>query len=132
MYESITIIGNIGNEPEMKYMPSGKAITNFSVATNQQWTDNNGQKVKKTTWWRVSVFGKSAEACNTYLGKGSKVLVIGRMNADDNGGPRVWTDKSGTAKASFEITAQEVKFLDSRSDAPKAQVANLPDDDMPF
>lgn len=134
MYESITLIANLGSDPVLKYLKTGKAICNFSAATNQQWTNNNGEKVKKTTWWRVSTFGKTAEAVNQYLSKGSKVLITGRMNADENGSPRIWTDKSGTPKASFEITAETVKFLDSRSE-PKFEKAG-PDvgdgDDLPF
>jgi single-strand DNA-binding protein len=117
MYQKLTIVGNLGNDPEMRYTPSGQAVTNLSVATNRQYTSNSGERVKETTWFRVSVWGKQAEACNQYLRKGSKVLVEGRMNADPNtGGPRIWTANDGSPRASFEVTAQTVRFLSSRQE----------------
>ena len=100
MYQQITLVGNLGNDCEMRYTPSGQAVTNMSVATNRQYTSNSGEKVKEVTWFRVAVWGKQAEACNTYLKKGSKVLVEGRMAQDKaTGGPRVY-DSGGTWKAS--------------------------------
>lgn len=117
MYQSLTIVGNVGKEPEMRYTPSGQAVTSFSVATNRQYTNNNGQQVKETIWFRVSAWGKLAETCNQYLHKGSKVLVEGRLTADPNtGGPRIWQKQDGSAGASFEVTANTVRFLSSRSD----------------
>ena len=140
MYQKIVIVGNLGNDPEMRYTPSGQAVTNLSVATNRQYTSNSGEKVKETTWFRVSVWGKQAESCNTYLKKGSKVLVEGRMTQDNTtGGPRIWTDNAGKPQASYEVTAQTVRFLDSREPAPQntqAAQSNLPptddDDGIPF
>ena len=88
MYQSTTIIGHLGRDPEMRYMPNGDPVTSFSVATSRQWNDRNGQKVKETTWFRVSVFGKQAETVNQYLHKGSLVLVEGRLRVDPKtGGP---------------------------------------------
>ncbi|NQU30060.1 MAG: single-stranded DNA-binding protein [Anaerolineae bacterium] len=117
MYQKLVLVGNLGNDPEMRYTPNGQAVTNLSIATNRQYTANSGEKVKETTWFRVSVWGKQAEACNTYLKKGSKVLVEGRMTADSaTGGPRIWTANDGSPRASFEVTAQTVRFLSSRSD----------------
>ena len=124
MYQKLTLVGYLGNQPKMKFMDSGTAVTKFNVATNRQYTDNNGEKVKQTTWFTVSVFGKQAEACNQYLHSGSKVLVEGRLNADKaTGYPRIWTKKDGTSAASYEITAQSVKFLDSKGDNQQAQQA---------
>lgn len=117
MYQKLTIVGNLGGDPEMRYTPNGQAVTNLNIATNRQYTANSGERVKETTWFRVSVWGKQAEACNQYLKKGSKVLVEGRMTADPaTGGPRVWTGNDGSTRASFEVTAQTVRFLSSRSD----------------
>jgi len=118
MYQTIILAGNLGRDPEMRYTPTGAAVTSFSVATNRQWTNNNGETVKETIWFRVSVWGKMAETCNQYLKKGSKVLVEGRLTADaTTGGPRVWTGQDGNPRASFEVSAQTVRFLSSRGEA---------------
>jgi len=147
MYQKLVIVGNLGNDPEMRYTPNGQAVTNLSIATNRQYTANSGEKIKETTWFRVSVWGKQAEACNTYLKKGSKVLVEGRMTADSaTGGPRIWTANDGSSRASFEVTAQTVRFLSTRSEDQAAgggggsnygqgQNNMMPppsDDDIPF
>jgi single-strand DNA-binding protein len=114
MYQHLTVIGNLGRDPEMRYTPSGTPVTTLSVATNRQYKDNNGQQVKETTWFRVSVFGKMAEACAQYLQKGRLVLVEGRLTPDKNtGGPRIWDKQDGTKGASFEVFATAVKFLPS-------------------
>ncbi len=112
MYQKIIIAGNLGRDPEMRYAPSGEAVTSFNVATNKKYTDKSGQLVKETTWFRVSVWGKQAEACNQYLKKGSAVLVEGRLQADKaTGSPRTFTRQDGTVGTSFEVTAESVRFL---------------------
>ncbi|MGZ6346312.1 MAG: single-stranded DNA-binding protein [Anaerolineales bacterium] len=117
MYQTIIIVGNVGRDPEMRYTPSGQAVTSFSVATNRQYTNNNAETVKETIWFRVSAWGKTGETCNQYLKKGSKVLVEGRLTADPaTGGPRIWQAQDGTSRASFEVSAQTVRFLSSRSE----------------
>lgn len=114
MYHTLIIVGNLGKDPEMRFTPSGQAVTSFSVATSRQYTGGNGEQVKETIWFRVSAWGKTAEACNQYLKKGSKVLVEGRLTPDKTtGGPRVYTRQDGTAGASFEVTAATVRFLSS-------------------
>ena len=117
MYHTIIIVGNLGKDPEMRYTPSGQAVTNFNVATNRQYTASDGSPVKETIWFRVSTWGKTAEACNQYLKKGSKALVEGRLNPDQNtGGPRIWTRQDGTPATNYEITANTVRFLSSRGE----------------
>ncbi len=117
MFQTVILAGNLGRDPEMRYTPSGQAVTSFSVATNRQYTNNNGETVKETIWFRVSVWGKMAEVCNQYLKKGSKVLVEGRLTADAaTGGPRIWNGQDGSARASFEVNAQTVRFLSSRGE----------------
>lgn len=117
MYQKVTLIGNLGRDPEQRYTPSGQALTNFSVATSEKWTGQDGQPQERTVWWRVSVFGKQAETCAQYLRKGSKVYVEGRMQADPKtGGPRIWTGQDGAPRASFEVTGNTVKFLSSRGE----------------
>lgn len=114
MYQKIIIAGNLGKDPEMRYAPNGDAVTSFSVATSRKYTDKSGQKIEETTWFRVSVWGKQAETCNQYLKKGRSVLVEGRLNADKTtGGPKIFQRQDGTSGASFEITAENVRFLSS-------------------
>jgi single-strand DNA-binding protein len=117
-FHTIILVGNLGRDPEMRYTPSGKAVTNFSVATSRQYTNSNGQMVKETIWFRVSTWGKQAETCNTYLKKGSKVLVEGRLVPDPStGGPRIYTRQDGEKGTSYEVTASTVRFLTSRAEA---------------
>ncbi|MEZ4591606.1 MAG: single-stranded DNA-binding protein [Chloroflexota bacterium] len=118
MYQKIIVVGNLGRDPEMRYMPDGTAVTSFSVATSRRWTDRaTGQPVDETTWFRVNVWGRQAESTNQYLSKGSKVLVEGQITPDRNtGGPKLFTRQDGTVGASFEIRAENVRFLSGRED----------------
>lgn len=117
MYQSITIIGNLGKDPEMRYTPNGQAVTSFNVATSRPYTNSSGQRVRETTWFRVSAWGKQAETCNQYLKKGSRVLVEGRLVPDpQSGGPRLFNRADGTSGASFEVIANKVLFLTTRSE----------------
>ena len=132
----IIIIGNVGRDPEMRYTSSGQAITGFSVAVNESYTNSNGEKVKNTIWFRVSAWGKQAEICNQYIKKGSKILAEGKLTADKTtGSPRIWTKGDGEAQTSFELSASYVEFLSPRADAdghaPQADNAP-PEDDNPF
>jgi len=112
MFQQLTIVGYLGKDPEMRYTPSGQAVTSFPVATSNSYTNNAGQKVDETTWFRVSVWGAQAESCKQYLSKGRPVLVIGRLRPDpQTGGPRVYNRNDGSSGASFEVTAQSVRFL---------------------
>ena len=114
MYQQITIVGYLGSEPDMRFTPNGQAVTSFSVATSNKYTNNSGQRVDETTWFRVSVWGAQAESCNQYLHKGSPVLVVGRLRPDpQTGSPRTFTRQDGSTGVSFEVTAQSVKFLPS-------------------
>ncbi len=122
MYQSTTVIGHLGRDPEMRYMPNGDPVTSFSVATSRQWNDRNGQKVKETTWFRVSVFGKQAETANQYLHKGSLVLVEGRLRVDPKtGGPATFSRQDGSVGANFEITANTVRFLTPKGEGAPAE-----------
>ena len=138
MYQKMIIAGNLGRAPEMRYTPSGQAVTNFSVATNYSYTNASGERVKETTWFRVSAWGKQAETCNQYLTTGSKVMVEGRLVADKaTGGPRIYNKNDGSPAASFEIRSERVVFLSSRGDQDQAPAGftnmDVPeDDDIPF
>jgi single-strand DNA-binding protein len=129
MYHNLIIVGNLGRDPEMRYTPSGTPVTSFNVATNRQYTNSQGERVKETIWFRISAWNKLAETCNTYLRKGSKVFIEGRLTPDPaTGGPRVWTRQDGSAGSSFEVTANTVRFLDSRSDSFDMQDQDSGDD----
>jgi single-strand DNA-binding protein len=124
MYHKLILVGNLGRDPEMRYSPSGQAVTNFSIATSEKWTDTQGQPQERTIWWRVSTWGRLAETCNQYLRKGRQVFVEGRMNADPkSGGPRVFQRQDGTYGASFDVTAFTVKFLGKRDDGAPAEAS---------
>lgn len=112
MYHKLIIAGNLGRDPEMRYLQDGTAVTNFTVAVN----DGFGER-KKTLWVRVSAFGRRAEVANQYLSKGSKILVEGTLTSDDNGEPRTWTSRDGTVRASWEMRADNFTFIGSRDDA---------------
>ena len=107
-YQKSIIAGNAGRDAEMRYTPSGKQGTTFSVATERQYTNNAGERVKETTWFKV-------EICNQYVKKGDKVLVDGRMKP-----ARAWKGKDGEPRASLEMVANEVKFLGSKRNAGSA------------
>lgn len=115
MFQQILIVGNVGRDPEMRYTPNGQPVTSFSVATENKYTGRDGQQVKETTWFKVTTWGKQAEICNEYVKKGSRVLVTGRLQADEHGNPRTWQDNSGNSRASFEINADNVRFLSNKS-----------------
>ncbi len=134
MYQKIVIVGNLGRDPEMRYTPSGQPVTNFSMATNRKWTNTDGTPGEETIWFRVTAWGKLGETCNQYLSKGRQVLVEGRLRPDPaTGGPRVWTRQDGTAGASFEITANTVRFLGGRAEAaagPEEEI--MEEGEIPF
>lgn len=139
MFHKVILVGNLGRDPEMRYTPGGQAVTNLNVATNRTYTDNAGNQVKQTVWFRVSVWGKQAESAHQYLRKGRQVLVEGRLNPDDNGNPRIWNAQDGTPRASFEVTAETVRFLggpggEAAGGGGEEAPLGLPEneDDIPF
>lgn len=129
MYQLTIIIGRVGKDPEMRYTPTGKPVTNFSVATSSKYGDN-----EKTTWFRVSTWNKQAEACNQYVRKGMLVMVEGTLNADENGNPKVFQKQDGSAGSSFELTAQNVKFLSKvgSQEHERPEVSTEDEEDFPF
>lgn len=142
----VILIGNLGNDPETKYLPSGNAVTNITIATSESWKDKNtGQQQERTEWHRVVFFNRLAEIAGEYLRKGSKVYIEGQLRT------RKWQDQSGQDRYTTEIVASELQMLDSRGDnppAPKPQQNRQPapqqqsgnaqpappefDDDIPF
>lgn len=114
----VIILGNVGKDPESKYLPSGGAVTNIAVATSESWKDKNtGQQQEKTEWHRVVFFNKLAEIVNEYVRKGSKIYIEGSLRT------RSW-EQDGVTKYATEIVANEMQLLDSRQGGPAAAQNN--------
>ncbi len=114
----VILIGNLGRDPELRYTQSGQPVATFSLATSENWTDKtSGEKVEKTEWHRVVVWGRTAELCSQYLAKGRTVYIEGRLQTRD------WEDKEGQKRSTTEINAQTVQFLGG----PKGQSAGSPE-----
>ncbi len=138
----VILVGNLGNDPETRFLPSGAAVTNATLATSRSWKDKNtGQQQEQTEWHRVVFFNRLAEIAGEYLKKGSKVYVEGSLRTNK------WQDKDGNDRYTTEIVANEMQMLDSRGGAedaslgitaprpPVTQVDNNMDsfdDDIPF
>ncbi len=126
----ILIIGNLGRDPEMRYLASGDAVTNFSVATSRRYNSRDGQQREETTWFNISAWGRLAEVTNQFLSRGSKVYVEGRLNS------RTYQTQSGETRVSLDVRASEVQFIDTRNqnagaggDFGGAPGANMPEED---
>ena len=101
----VILVGNLGKDPEVRYTPGGQAVANFTIATNENWTDKGGQKQERTEWHRIVVWGKLAELCSEYLAKGRQVYVEGRLQT------REWNNKEGVKQYTTEVVANQVVFL---------------------
>ena len=119
----VILIGNLGKDPEVRYLPSGDAVANISIATTETWKDKGGEKQEKTEWHRVSMFSKLAEIAGEYLKKGSQVYIEGRLET------RKWTDKEGHERYTTEIRADRMQMLGSRSGGSERMAP--PEDDAP-
>ena len=141
----VILVGNLGNDPDTRYMPSGSAVTNLSVATNESWKDKEtGEQKDRTEWHKVAMFGRLAEIAAEYLRKGSQVYIEGKLRT------RKWQDKDGNDRWTTEIIADEMQMLGGRMDsgapamndrAPPSAPPSAPppkggsdefDDDIPF
>lgn len=114
----VILIGNLGNDPEVKYMPNGNAVANITIATSESWKDKNtGEQVDKTEWHRIIFFRKLAEIVGKYLKKGSKVYIEGKLQT------RKWQDKNGNDRYTTEVVANEMQMLDSKADSDVSRQA---------
>jgi len=128
------ILGRLGQDPELKTLPSGNMVCNLSIATSEKWKDkNSGLDQEKTEWHRVTVFGKIAENCEKYLAKGSQAYIEGKITT------RSWEDDSGNKRYSTEIVASSVQFIGSKSDSssgsenkPVPMPSGIDPDSIPF
>ena len=105
----VTLIGNLGRDPEMRYLPSGEAVATFSLATTEQWKDKSGGKQERTDWHRIEFIGRTAEVCGEYLKKGASVYIEGRIQYDK------WTDKEGVEKTMTKIRGDRMQMLGGRT-----------------
>jgi single-strand DNA-binding protein len=137
----VMLIGSLGRDPEIRYMPNGDAACNLSVATSESWKDKSGEKQERTEWHRISMFGKLAEIAGQYLAKGSSVYLEGKLQT------REWTDKDGVDKYTTEIIADRMQMLggkeqrhgqqqeqrqESQQSRQQRPTADSFDDDIPF
>ncbi|MBN1287573.1 MAG: single-stranded DNA-binding protein [Anaerolineae bacterium] len=138
-FQRVVIVGNLGRDPELRYTPDGTAVTDFSMATNEVWSDReSGERQERTVWFRVTVWRRQAETVSQYLAKGRQALVTGRMeNAS------AYIGRGGEARGSLEVTATRIRFIGGRGDAVAGGTgANVPavyngpaaedDDEIPF
>lgn len=137
MYNKIILIGNLGRDPEIRSLPSGTPVCEFSLATNHRWRDRDGNQQEKTEWFRVSVFGRQAEVAGRYMSRGRQVYVEGRLET------RTYEDRSGEKRFSLDVRCDNFQLLGQRGDAepssrdddsslPSSPSDTAEDDDIPF
>jgi single-strand DNA-binding protein len=134
MVNKVLLIGRLGRDPDVKYTPDGTMVVNFSIATGEIYKNKQGEKVAKTEWHKIIVFGRLAEVCGNYLVKGKLVFIEGKLQT------RTWDDKDGNKRSSTEILAYNMQMLESKgqdvaddSHGPAGDYpAPAPDDDVPF
>lgn len=111
MYQQVTIIGRVGQPPELRYTQSGQPVASFSVAVNKSWTTQDGQKQERASWFRIACWRQLAETVSKHVTKGMQVMVVGELAE-----PNAYVDRDGNPRASLELTASTVRFLGSRAD----------------
>ncbi|MDI6776705.1 MAG: single-stranded DNA-binding protein [Syntrophales bacterium] len=138
MVNKAILIGRLGADPVVRYTPDGAMVTNFNLATDEQWKDKNGERVQRTEWHRIVTFRKLAEICSNYLSKGRMVFIEGRIQT------RSWEDKEGNKRSTTEIIATNMQMLEPKGQAkvpdtatddslsPPSSLEPLPEDDVPF
>jgi single-strand DNA-binding protein len=123
----VMIIGHLGRDPEMRYTPSGRPVTTFSVATSRTWNTADGERRTETEWFNVVAWSNLAEICKQYLSKGQRVYIEGRLQN------RHWEDSEGNKHSSTEIVANEMIMLDSRREGEGSEESEVGDEDeFPF
>jgi single-strand DNA-binding protein len=137
MINKAILVGRLGADPEVKYTPDGTMVTTFNMATDLQWKDKTGERVKKTEWHKIVTYRKLAEICSNYLVKGKLVYIEGRIQT------RSWEDKDGIKRFTTEIVANDMQMLDPKGSGRGPETVNdnvhpysgpepIPEDDVPF
>jgi len=133
----VILLGRLGSDPELKYLPSGTPVANFNIATDEVWIDRNNEKQKRTEWHRIVAWGKRAEFCGEYLSKGRLVYIEGRLRS------RSWEDRNGNQRTTTEVNSTEIVLLgrrpeEAREEAPEESATEtheegeITDEDIPF
>ena len=117
MLNKVILIGRLGKDPEVRYMPNGEAVCNFSVATSESWRDQNGQRQERTEWHNITMYRKLAEIAGQYLKKGSQVYLEGKIQS------RKYQGKDGIERTAYDIIVNEMKMLGGGNDGQQAQSA---------
>jgi single-strand DNA-binding protein len=142
-FNKITLVGNLGRDPELRYTPQGTPVCSFSLATNERRKDKTGEMQDQTTWFRVTLWGRQAETASQYLTKGRPVYIEGRLRVEE------WTDRDGKPRHTLEVHATDMQFIGGgRSEEPPAERSSVSpapseqasepqhdfaaDDDVPF
>lgn len=138
-FNKVTIVGNLGRDPELRYTPQGTPVTSFTMATTEKRKGKSGDREDITTWFKVTIWGRQAETASQYLTKGRQVYIEGRLRVEE------WTDKDGKPRHTLEVTATDMQFIggaqrddnDQRSAKASGQSPAVPDDfdddgDAPF
>lgn len=118
----VILIGNLGRDPELKYLANGDAVCNFSIATSESWKDKNGERNEKTEWHNITLFRKQAEAAAQYLKKGNSVYIEGKIST------RKWQDKDGKDRISFDIIGSQMTMLGKKNENDGAMGSDMPSD----
>jgi single-strand DNA-binding protein len=127
MLAKLILIGNLGHDAEVRYTPSGKQVTNFSLATNRHFKTGDGEKKDETTWFRVNAWGKLGEITQN-LTKGQKLYIEGRLSPEI----RVWKDNDGNHRATYEVTLERLVFLTPKPGGASSEPIPDDEDDLPF
>jgi single-strand DNA-binding protein len=122
----VMLIGNLGRDPEMRYTPSGKPVTAFSLAVSRSWAMAGGERREETEWFNIVAWGDLAERCNKYLRKGERIYVDGRLQT------RSWESADGQKHSRTEVVASDLLMLDGRSREEEAAQGEIPGDEIPF
>ena len=120
MLNKAALIGRLGRDPEVRHMPNGEAVCNFSIATSETWNDQHGQKQERTEWHAITLYRRMAEVAGQYLKKGSLVYIEGRIQS------RKYTDKNGIERTAYEIIGSEMKMLGGGNDSGQQNAQHTP------
>lgn len=134
MFQQMTMLGNVGSDLDVRYTPAGKKVANFSFAVSRTFTDASGQRKTNTLWFRINMWDPMASRLEEMIHKGSKLLIVGELQE-----PRVYTAGDGTSRVSLEVTAQNIRLVDSRAESEAKQGqsggsggSDLSEEDIPF
>ncbi len=125
-FNKITIVGNLGRDPELRYTPQGTAVCSFSVATSEKRKDKSGEMQDVTTWFKITLWNKQAETASKWLTKGKPIYIEGRLRTEE------WTDKDGKTRTSLEVFGTDMQFIGSKGDSNMSSSSSSDMDNEPI